>query len=158
MIDPGQRLPGLLRLVAVLAIALAGCQPINELFIPTRNFDVVLPAGGDVARGDVNALPVTVRDDTALVVGIAAADRTEDPPGLVALPGRPNALRVEWFGGLCDRRTLMTLEAHATGYTIDVQTERTKAVCEALGIPRGVVIEFGAVVDPGQFTLSESMP
>ena len=116
---------------------------------------MVFPAiDGDVNGSiDIAALPVTLRDLTGTVTGIGPSDvRPEDQEDeftrgrAETVPDQPEALRVLWLAGACERDVEMSLGQVESGLVLTIHANSTISIfgggCPALGVPRSVVIGF----------------
>jgi hypothetical protein len=150
----GPRSAAVIALVAVAGALVIACDtgkgPVFSAVFPAIDGDV----NGSI---DINALPVTLRDLTGSVTGIRTAEvRPEDHDfsrgRADPIPGQPNALRVLWLGGACERDVEMSLGQVEDELVLTVHANSSMSIfrggCPALGVPRAVVIGFSRPVDP----------
>lgn len=132
--------------IAVLGVALAGCG--SDVQPRSRPIDGVFPAQGDVAQ-----LPVRVSDLTGLIktVSIVAADAGQE--GVSQVPGRDDALYLQWIGGMCDRSVVIVVDRPAASLLITINTERDFGGCLLAGISRTLMLEFNEPVDASTVAL-----
>ena len=132
---------GTLRGLVAAAVIVAGCASTPE---PSERgpFDGMLPAVGDTPP-----LPVRVEDRTGQLVAVAIADPGMLEDGVSGVPGRDDALHVQWTGGMCDQRVRILVEPVDDGLSVTLDTDRAGA-CLLAGIGRGLLLEFAQNVDP----------
>jgi len=133
---------------ALLVAAVAACeQPTGALFQTT-----LANPNGEFR------LPVTLADETGLVVGIGPGPF--DPPnfrdaGLRADPTDPNAFILTWLGGMCDSDAALLFRATGTGHDLRVAVhEKAGFGCPAAGILRALRIETSAPIELAATTIS----
>jgi hypothetical protein len=133
-------------LVAAIAVAACASTPEN---VQRGPFD-----GAFAAHGDTAPLPFQVVDRTGLVhsVSIAPSDMITD--GISGVPGREDALHVQWLGGMCDHRVRMLVEHAEDGLTVTLDTDRAGA-CRLAGIGRSLNLGFTTGVDPSTVSFSD---
>ena len=145
----------------LLAFLAAGCDsPQGQVF------SAQLPAMDMGQVGDVNLgpLPVQLRDLTGMVVAFAT---DEHRPGqdfggpdsrAVAIPDRPNALRVIWLGGMCTKDVRMQLSGAEAASVLRIRDHWDPpffgGVCPAGGVPRVVIIGFNGPIDADDVTVT----
>ncbi len=122
------------------AVLLAGCS-----FV-ARTFDLAFPADAGLNLAE---LPIVLRDETGQVVSVAVA-----PPianvvgdvGMATIQGNVNAVILHWLGGSCDERVSIT--ASGSGQiTFTLSTAERAGACDAVGHPRGVMVQLAHPVD-----------
>jgi hypothetical protein len=123
----------------MLTLTLAAClPPAGRLFNTTLIHKSPANPGGDYP------LPVTLGDQTDLVVGIEPTDADESgglAPLVKADPTDPNALIVSWLGGLCDNDAAVSFQPSGSGYTLHLDVhEKLGLGCPAAGLLRGLRI------------------
>ena len=131
----------MLVLVSVFAtLGVAGCGPAQET--GPRAIDVRFPAQGDIA-----ALPIRVSDRPGVIrsVSIAAADPGRE--GVNAVPGRDDALYLQWIGGMCDRGAEVMVDRVGASLLITIRTQRDFGGCRMAGIYRTLLLELMEPVD-----------
>ena len=117
----------------LIVISLTACvgQPAGSLFrteLPTTDHD---------------PLPVSLLDETGLVLGIAPWDADLTPtvrPVVQADPTDPNALVISWIGGLCDRDATLSFRATQRGYALRLDVGLGSGGCTGAALPRGLRI------------------
>lgn len=141
-------------MLPVLAAALLACRggtgpPTFETTFPAR------PGGTQV-----NALPVSLVDQTGLVTGIVWATGGGGEGTVSGLPGTPNAMRVKWTSGACDDRATLVFIPVGGGYSIAVHNRQSMAVitCEAAAVPRALDISLTNGIDLGSVTVTVEYP
>lgn len=139
------------RLGLVLAVVLAtfgsaGCGPSDQP--GPRAIDGVFPAQGDLAE-----LPIRVSDVPGVIrtVSIVAADPGHE--GVSQVPGRDDALYVQWLGGMCDRSAVVAVDRAGGGLGITISTERDFGGCRLAGVTRTLMLEFNEPVDASTVVL-----
>src|SRR5262245_22323897 len=143
---------------AVLSATLLGCR--SDASASGPEFTTAYPAA---TAGDL-PLPMTLIDQTGLVAAIVPAPNAaggSEPSSVGTVPGTPNALRVQWLGGVCDDR--VTLVFNAIGATDQLAIHNhlqitAGALCPAAGILRTLDIGFNRHLDPEQLTISLMFP
>jgi hypothetical protein len=129
--DIGRRISRIALAIA-LAGTLAACGPSGRLFHTT------LPSG-DGWR----ALPVTLGDQTDLVVGIEPGPIDPFPdvdPDVRADPADPKALIVAWLGGACEDESVVVLHRGGGRYDMAVSSRGGLGSCPMVGIHRAIRI------------------
>jgi hypothetical protein len=137
-----ERLASALSVVVVLAVV-TGCG----LF--ARKVDFVFPP-----VGQIGALPVTVADETGLVVRAAAApDNLEFrmDEGMATFENRPNDVALYWLGSACDERVDIKVSG-SDHVTFAVAITRPGSC--AGGVRRAIVIELSRQVDSSDRTVT----
>jgi hypothetical protein len=117
----------------LIAIALTACvgQPAGRLFrteLPTTDHD---------------PLPVSLVDETGLVLGIAPWDADLTPtvrPVVQADPTDPNALVISWIGGLAERDATLSFRATQSGYALRLDVGLGSGGGTMAALPRGLQI------------------
>jgi hypothetical protein len=142
---------------AVLAVAvLAGCGSGGG--VPT--YLTAYPPQAVGAR----PLPISLIDQTGLVISIAAAPdapAAADAEAVQAVPGRAASLRVFWLGGECDDRVTMVLVSIGATYQLAIHNHpqiTAGALCSAAGVPRIVDISFTRPLKPSDLSLTIQFP
>ena len=125
----------------VVAAVLTGAS-----LLPARGLSTTLD-GGEGYR----ALPVSLEDETGLVIGIATSTSIVSTDSAMAVPGRANALQVGWLGGACDRSAVFTLRRDAQRFLLDLRVPEEDH-CTLQGISRSLVIETIEPIDPASVT------
>ncbi|HEX5825530.1 MAG TPA: hypothetical protein VFY18_13810 [Candidatus Limnocylindrales bacterium] len=122
----------------VIAIVVAACA-----LMPSHGLQATIPATATIA-----ALPVSLDDETGLVLGIASPAPIDIQDNHVAgVPGRPNALAIGWLGGACDHAVHFRLVRDGDRLWLDQRVDASDR-CILVGISRSVVIELSVPVDP----------
>lgn len=89
-------------------------------------------------------LPVTLGDQTGLVVGIQSAEvDTFSSWDLRASadPADPMAFVLTWLGGACDSDADVSFQRTGSGYALHLEVHRAFSLgCRAVGIPRALRI------------------
>ena len=131
---------------ALCALLVAGCTLFGQ-----GTFALSFPVEpGAAAAGGV---AVILTDRTGTVASVDLPDLGPNAPafreGAAQLPGSPDAIVVGWLGGACDLQVDMAVEGRqgATFVTISTQRAAPPAGCEAVGVPRSVVIRFVGPID-----------
>jgi len=137
--------PGVNRMaVIVLAVAgvVGGCDAEPEPVPP-------ILAAQFPPIGAAGPLPITVDDRTGLVRSIEIA-RSEGNTGdgVSTVVGRPAAIRLQWTGGLCDRRAVLLFDRNGGRIEVTVTTQSADA-CRLAGIVRAVTLDLAEPIDPG---------
>ena len=130
----------------LVTAGLSGCSADSEP--RPRAIDGAFPPTAELPQ-----LPFRVTDQTGLIQGIAVVDPGDIPEGVSQVPGRDDALFLEWLGGLCDRRILVAFAHQADGPVFTVKTEADFGGCRLMGIQRSLVIEFMQPVDAATVSL-----
>jgi hypothetical protein len=139
----------------LVALLVAACGPSG-----TR-FTTVFPArdGDQDGTVDLQALPVTLIDQTGTVTGIQATEYDfEEWDGDLArglakpFLDRPEAIQVAWMGGACEDSVRLVLTSDGTGgVTLAIRADNGFGIlgggCPAIGIGRTIVIGFVSRVD-----------
>jgi hypothetical protein len=117
------------------ALVLAACTP-----VASRPIQIEAPAG------DIGAIPTTITDTTGMVAtagfGLFAVDGVVVNP-----PGRPDAVHLEWLGGMCDKRFDLTVARAGDAVQVTLATTvDAQGGCRAAGIERGLDLVFGGPV------------
>jgi len=113
------------------------------VLLPSHGLQATFPA-----TAKIDALPVTLDDQTGLVVRIGVPAPIDVPANQVAgVPGHPNAIAVGWLGGACDHAVLFTLRRDGERLWLDQRVDESDR-CILIGISRSVVIELSTPVDP----------
>jgi hypothetical protein len=131
-------------LAALIAASatVAGCS----LLPPPAGIQLTVPA-----TADTRALPVTVVDHAGIVAGAAPgvpALGGSTGSAVRAIPGRVDQLSVDWIGGDCDDRTILTIDTAGSGYTLTVESQSSASGCNAVGIFRSVLLDMTEPVNP----------
>lgn len=117
----------------LIAISLTACggQPAGHIFRTA------------LSTPDHDPLPVSLLDQTGLIVGIAPWD-ADLPPTVMPVvqedPSDPNALAVSWIGGMCDRDATLSFKATADGYALRLDVGLGSGGCTGVALPRGLQI------------------
>ena len=133
---------------AILTAVLAACGP-----PPGVQFHTTLSN----PNGEF-PLPVTLGDETGLVVGIGPA--RFDPidfrdAGVLADPTGPRAFILTWLGGMCDNGAALVFRPTDSGYDLQVAVgEKLGLGCPAAGIMRGLRIETSEPIAVVGITIS----
>jgi len=132
--------------IVLAATVLAGCG--SGVQPGPRTID-----GGFPAQGDIAALPVRVSDLTGVIrrVSIVGADAGHE--GVSQVPGRDDALYLQWIGGMCDRSAAVVVDRTAANVLVTISTERDFGGCLLAGISRTLMLEFDEPVDASTVTL-----
>ena len=122
----------------LIAVVVAACA-----LLPPRSLRATFPA-----TKTIGALPVTLDDQTGLVVRIGAPAPIDVPANAVAaVPGHPNIIAVGWLGGACDHAVRFSLRRDGEQLWLDQRVDESDR-CILIGISRSVVIEMSTPVDP----------
>ena len=131
---------------AVLAIAvLGGCSTFG-----VRTFGYAFPAEDGRA-----AVPVLLTDHAGAVTEIDQAPPGVQPiadAGFMAVPDMPNALVIHWIGGACDEKVDIDVK-ESGGLTFTLSTAVRPVACDAVAIPRAVLVKLTRPLDPSRTTL-----
>jgi hypothetical protein len=105
------------------------------------------------AQGDIAALPVRVSDPSGLIraVSVVAADAGHE--GVTQVPGRVDALDLQWIGGMCDRGAEVVVDRAGTGLIVTISTDRDFGGCRLMGISRTLMLELNQPVDASTVAL-----
>ena len=136
-----------LLLATLLAtLGIAGCGP-TEATGP-RAIDGAFPA-----QGDISALPVRVSDLPGVIrnVSIVAADAGLE--GVSQVPGREDAVYLQWMGGMCDRGAEVIVDRVVAGLLVTISTQRDFGGCRMAGISRTLMLELTEPVDASTVAL-----
>lgn len=126
--------------LAVLALLLAGCDPLPA------SFSAVFPETDEAASFPLGEEPIYVYDASGTVAGVAIAD-----PDLSTLGGQGSgridgdALVLEWIGGACESRVYIVVGLDAEGYRARIHPEPSlpgMLGCPAVGIGRAVRLQL----------------
>jgi hypothetical protein len=131
---------------------LAGCS------LGTRTFGLSFPA-----EGGIRELPVVLTDYTGLVADVNLPNLGVPHPGphgghadgMNAVPGQPNALEVDWVGGMCDASVDIVVRG-GDKLAVTLATQTRPGGCLLAGIGRRLVITFTRPMLPGDVTLATS--
>jgi hypothetical protein len=107
------------------------------------------------------ALPISLIDQTGLVMAIAAAPDASTSSEVEPVPDRPSELRVSWVGGACDDRVTMVLVDIGATYQLAIHNHPQFAAgitCDASGIPRIVDITFNRPLEPADLSITVQFP
>jgi hypothetical protein len=69
------------------------------------------------------------------------------------VPGRDDALYVQWIGGMCDRSVVIVVDRAAANLLVTIRTERDFGGCRLAGISRTLMLEFDEPVDASTVAL-----
>ena len=148
----GVRVVALFSLIFALA-ALAGCAGPGA-----TPFTLSYPA----ATEGVDPVPISLVDQTGLVSAMTFATADLASPGVEAVPGQPDSLRVSWQGGPCDDRSTLVLNDIGGGsYELAIHNHppiTAGITCDEKTATRTVDIAFSRHLDPGQLTLNVTYP
>ena len=121
----------------VFAAAVVACgPPAGRLF----NTTLTNPDGS-------YPLPVTLGDQTNLVVGIEQGPREPFPdfePAVRSDPADPKALIVTWLGGACEHETVVSFWPEGDGYYLMISSRGGPSLfggCPAIGLFRAIRIK-----------------
>jgi hypothetical protein len=67
------------------------------------------------------------------------------------VPGRDDAVLVDWTAGACDEHATVTVDPKGSGFRVTLDTRTTGTGCIALGISRAVVLTLAHPVGAGAF-------
>jgi len=148
----GVRVVALFSLIFALG-ALAGCAGPGA-----TPFTLSYPA----ATEGVDPVPISLVDQTGLVTAMTFAAADLVSPGVEAVPGQADALRVSWQGGPCDDRSTLVLNDIGGGsYELAIHNHppiTAGITCDEKTATRTVDIAFSRHLDPGQLTLNVTYP
>jgi hypothetical protein len=103
-------------------------------------------------------LPVTLGDQTDLVVGIEPTEGDERgglEPLVQSDPADPNALILSWLGGMCDNDAAVSFQPSGSGYALHLQVHQKLGFgCPAAGLLRGLRITTSEPIPPGSIAVS----
>ena len=131
------------------ALGMAGCGSAEQA--GPRAIDGAFPA-----QGDISALPVRVSDVPGVIraVSVVAADGGQE--GVTQVPGRDDALYLQWLGGMmCDRAAEVVVDRASAGLLVTISTERDLGGCRMAGITRTLMIELNEPVDASTVALEQ---
>ena len=130
------------------ALGMAGCGSAEQA--GPRAIDGAFPAQGDIA-----ALPVRVSDLPGVIraVSVVAADAGQE--GVTQVPGRDDALYLQWLGGMCDRAAEVVVDRAGAGLLVTISTERDFGGCRMAGITRTLMLELNEPVDASTVALEQ---
>ncbi len=129
----------------LLAMALVGCGTVSISQLSFR-----FPAANGIPE-----LPVNLADYSGAVISIAAAPAGFQPVvdnGFSVVPAFPNAIVVHWIGGACDRHVAIDARDMGT-LTFTVTTTRQARRCDAIGIPRALMIGLSRNFDASRISV-----
>jgi hypothetical protein len=144
---------GAIAALAVALVSLAGCGPGA---VPSP-FTLSYPA----ATAGADPLPISLVDQTGLVSAMRPAAGVATSPGVEAVPGDANALRVSWQGGPCDDRVTLVLNDIGGTYELAIHNHppiTAGIVCDESTVFRVVDITFNRPLDPAELTLNIQYP
>ncbi len=125
--------------------AVAGCGSAEPP--RPRAIDGVFPAQGDVAR-----LPVRVTDLPGVIRAVSiAADAGDD--GVSQVPGRDDALYVQWRGGTCDRDAEVIVDRIGAGLLVTIRSKHDLGGCFMDFVTRTLMLELNEPVAASTVTL-----
>ena len=130
-----------------VGVLVAGCS-----FLPGRQFAFAFPAQG--AAAEVTGV---LTDKTGTVTRVTTVQQVEPAPeidsGMMTFADRPNSLLVHWIGSVCDENPAIVV-AHDGGATITITPSSHAQICDLMGVPRYVMIEFAGPLDVSRTTIS----
>jgi hypothetical protein len=133
--------------VTLFAALLAGCSA-----LPPPGIQVTIPA-----KQDVRALPVTVVDNTGIVLEVSPAAIPAGFNGVTrveVVAGRDDAVVLAWTGGACDDRAIVRIDRAGNRYQAKVESQTSPLGCTAVGIFRAVLLSLTGPVGPDDFEAS----
>jgi hypothetical protein len=142
--------------IPAAAFLLAGCGALYTVTDPNpaepRYYELAIRGLDGLA-----AVPVQVSDTTATTTGAEVDGQNVPGDGLALaslaiVPGRPNAVAVEWSNG-CEERIDIAVEHGANDRRTLTLKLLIQPECDPPGIPRGIVIVFEDTVNPNDFNL-----
>jgi len=152
----GARVGGPFALLVALLFALAavaGCAGPGA-----TPFTLSYPA----ATAGADPVPISLVDQTGLVAAMTFATADLAGPGVEAVAGQPDALRVSWQGGPCDDRSTLVLNDIGGGrYELAIHNHppiTAGMTCDETTATRTVDIAFNRHLDSGQLTLNVTYP
>ncbi|HEX3265453.1 MAG TPA: hypothetical protein VHR16_07270 [Candidatus Limnocylindrales bacterium] len=119
--------------------------------VGARTFGYSFP--DEAERG---ALPVLVTDHAGAVVSIDAAPvglRPIADDGFMPVPGAPNALVIHWTGGDCDSKVDIDVQGSGGDLNFSLATTVRPVPCDAVGVPRSILVTLAAPLDPSRTSL-----
>lgn len=125
--------------ILLATMALAGCSSTTDPGV--RAIDGAFPPGGLVAE-----LPFRVSDVVGLVQTVSLA-QPHAADGVTQVPGRDDAIYVQWMGGMCDREALIVFDRTVDGLGLRITTERDFGGCRMAGISRTLQLDLSEPVD-----------
>ena len=144
---------GVVATLAVVLVFVAACGSTPA----ATPFTVSYPA----ATAGADPLPISLVDQTGLVTAMTEAAAVSMGPGVEAVPGQANALRVSWPGGPCDDRVTLVLNDIGGRYELAIHNHPPITAgfsCDESKVARVVDITFTRQLDPTQLTLNFEYP
>jgi len=86
-------------------------------------------------------VPLSITDPAGILVGVTTASDTGASPGIDFVPGRPDALRVDWIGGACDVAYDVRVVPEE-GISVFLTTRVRPGGCLLVGILRSIQLNF----------------
>lgn len=135
----------------VVALVVAACLPPAGRTYQTT----LLHISPDNPSGDY-PLPVTLSDQTDLVVGIEPAEGSYGlEPVVQSDPADPKALILSWLGGMCDNDALVSFQPSGSSYALHLEVHQKLGLgCPAAGILRGLRIVTSEPIPIGSIAVS----
>ncbi len=133
--------------VTLVVVFLAGCSMLPTPF----DIEITIPA-----TQEIRALPVTIIDHAGIVRRAAPGDNERDiviDTTVQAVPGRDDAVRLRWLGGVCDDRMIVTIDPEGERYRVSLESQFHDGGCPPVGIPRTIVLELAEPVGADAFDL-----
>ena len=108
-------------------------------------------------QGDFGEYALLVYDETGLVMAGRRSDRRAQGERVTAFPERLE-LELEWTGGACSHRPILTLTGDATALRLELQPTPPEwtlpfVSCPAAGLPLGVTLSLGNALEQGALRL-----
>jgi len=125
---------------------IAGCGSADQP--GPRAIDGAFPAQGDVA-----ALPIRVSDALGLIRSVSIVPADAGHEGVSQVPGREDAIYLQWLGGMCDRSTVVVVDRNGESIGLTISTERDFGGCRLAGISRTLMLELSEPVDASTVVL-----
>jgi hypothetical protein len=138
-----------------LVIALVAATTLGGCTTFSRQFAYSFPANGNLPE-----LPVVLTDATASVTSVGAAPAGFQPivnDGFSTVANNPNAIVVHWLGGACDASIAITADG-SNNVDFTVTTATKPGGCDAIGIPRAVLIQLSRPADPSRLGVRFDRP
>jgi hypothetical protein len=130
----------LLLAMLLATVGSAACGPAAPA--GPRAIDGAFPAQGDIA-----ALPVRVTDLPRVISTVSVVAANAGHEGVIQVPGRDDALYLQWIGGMCDRGAEVVVDRAGTSLVITISTERDFGGCRMAGIGRTLMLELREPID-----------
>ena len=141
--------------LVLVALAAIGCGPWTTEPHPTPA-PAIYEAVIEPAEGR-DRLLVSLLDRTGMVLGIEPA-AGGGPEGITFVGEGGLEFTYGWLGGACDSRHLVTFERTDAGFRLLTRTEVARVDCDAIGVPRQIVVRVSESIDLLPITLLPGQP